>query len=210
MPKPSPAFPDAMIEALRAVADEKGNVPLPLMEKVFRRIQWPTTTPDTLRQELEEIAGKLEEASQETRELMQAQSHQSDISNATLELDAAIKATEDAANCILDAAELVQARVLDSPLASDEEVNEALMEIITACNFQDLSGQRIRKVVTVLQFIAPKIQNLIAVLLEEGEKTAAASQVIGRELDDRSLMNGPQLPDKAPTQADIDALFDKN
>ena len=127
------------------------------------------------------------------------------IPSATDELDAIVGATESATNCILDAAERLEAI---SPVV-DQEVAERLTDITTAiyeaCNFQDLTGQRITKVVRVLKVIEDRVSTLVRVFGEEmGERTEKEEKQV---LSDEDLLNGPQLPENATDQAEIDRLL---
>jgi chemotaxis protein CheZ len=126
------------------------------------------------------------------------------------ELNAIVGATEGATNAILDAVE----RIEKTANAAGGETGPAILADVTliyeACNFQDLTGQRIAKVVSVLQEIDLTVAGLLATLglptsVPAGKPSAAVDTRTGEE----ALLNGPQMPDAAPNQADIDALFDK-
>ena len=86
------------------------------------------------------------------------------------------------------------------------------MRIYDACNFQDLTGQRINKVLTTLEYIEAKIVKLIKLFgfqrdAEEmlNEKIDKVEKKVPRK--NAELLNGPELPNGAPSQDDIDALF---
>ena len=69
--------------------------------------------------------------------------------------------------------------------------------------FQDITGQRITKVVRSLQSMEDKLGSLIAAFGPlEGAMAAAAPQ------GDAALLNGPQLGRNSSSQTDIDALFE--
>src|SRR6266852_1284870 len=91
-----------------------------------------------------------------------------------------------------------------------EEIQERVVSIFEACNFQDLTGQRISKVMTTMKFI----ENHIVVMMDiwggvDAIKAHAPAIIDEREGDDR-LLNGPKLDGDAghASQNDIDALFD--
>src|SRR3712207_6761573 len=77
-----------------------------------------------------------------------------------------------------------------------------------ACNFQDLTGQRITKIVGVLKFVEERLDKMIGVW----GGLDAFKDLVEQEADaddERSLLNGPKL-DEDPghvSQNDIDALF---
>jgi chemotaxis protein CheZ len=80
-----------------------------------------------------------------------------------------------------------------------------------ACNFQDLTGQRISKIVQVMKFIEEHLDRVIAAwsALDSFRDLVAASTPQEAD-DDSALLNGPKLPDDPGhvDQSDIDALFD--
>ena len=127
------------------------------------------------------------------------------IPTATDELDAIVGATETATNLILDACEHIEslAPVVDPSVA--ERLTDITTEIYQACNFQDLTGQRITKVVKVLKTIEERISTLVKVF---GEEVAGATAPVEKAiLSDEDLLNGPQLPGNATDQAEIDRLL---
>ena len=77
------------------------------------------------------------------------------------------------------------------------------------CNFQDLTGQRITKVVSTLRFVEDRIMQMMDIW--GGIETFKDIEVEQRELKegDAALLNGPALESDidVATQDDIDALF---
>jgi chemotaxis protein CheZ len=134
------------------------------------------------------------------------------------ELGAVVGGTEEATQQILEAAESIdQAATALSKVTSpdqqkilSEEIQERVVSIFEACNFQDLTGQRISKVMTTMKFI----ENHITVMMDiwggvDAIKSHAPAIVDTREGDDR-LLNGPKVEGDVghASQDDIDALFD--
>ena len=134
------------------------------------------------------------------------------------ELGAVVGGTEEATQQILEAAEAIDnaATALSRVTSPDqqrllsEEIQERVVSIFEACNFQDLTGQRISKVMTTMKFI----ENHITVMMDiwggvDAIKAHAPPIVDTREGDDR-LLNGPKLDGDVghASQDDIDALFD--
>lgn len=128
------------------------------------------------------------------------------------ELDAIVGATEQATHVILDSVEKIE-HVTGTLTGEPKDIlSNAVTNIYEACNFQDITGQRINKVVRTLKQIEDKVAGLVKAFGDEIERTAslaqAAAPVPGADADpDKSLLNGPQLPGNANSQADIDALF---
>ncbi len=134
------------------------------------------------------------------------------------ELGAVVGGTEEATQQILEAAELIDQAAsalmkVNSPdqrKLLSEEIQERVVSIFEACNFQDLTGQRIKKVMTTMKFI----ENHITIMMEiwggiDAIKSHAPPIVDIREGDQR-LLNGPKLAGETghASQDDIDALFD--
>jgi chemotaxis protein CheZ len=134
------------------------------------------------------------------------------------ELGAVVGGTEEATQQILEAAEaidnaataLAKVTSVDQQKILSEEIQERVVSIFEACNFQDLTGQRISKVMTTMKFI----ENHITVMMDiwggvDAIKSHAPPIVDHREGDAR-LLNGPKLDgdDGHASQNDIDALFD--
>jgi chemotaxis protein CheZ len=76
-------------------------------------------------------------------------------------------------------------------------------EIYTACSFQDLTGQRIRKVIQVLAFLEARIDAMIKIWrLDDLEFVPAEG-----EEQDASLLNGPARPGEGLEQNAIDDIL---
>lgn len=128
------------------------------------------------------------------------------IAHAALELNEVVRHTEEATNTIMDNAEAILR--LSSAGASSEAFSEKATAIMEACSFQDITGQRIKKVLKTLTQIELRVGNLIKLF---GGEIPAGLQIgeieTGQRRADESLLNGPQLSGEAPSQADIDKLF---
>ena len=132
-------------------------------------------------------------------------------------LDSIVNATETATNDILDASEQVEdaikRMVAVAPenaelLSLSEEAGGYLIKIMEACGFQDLTGQRIAKVVATLGLIEDRIVNIIAIWGADAFSEITAENQDGKPRGDGSVMHGPQDVGQGISQADIDALFD--
>jgi chemotaxis protein CheZ len=140
-----------------------------------------------------------------------------EMAKVTGELGAVVGGTEEATQQILEAAEAIDnaATALSKVTSPDqhkllsEEIQERVVSIFEACNFQDLTGQRINKVMTTMKFI----ENHITIMMDiwggvDAIKAHAPAIVDDRQGDDR-LLNGPKLDgdEGHASQNDIDALF---
>ena len=127
--------------------------------------------------------------------------------NTGVELEAVISDTERAANRILDAADRISQHLLndqhlegesseDSHAKLTMDISVEIQEILMACAFQDITGQRIRKTLESIHSIEDSISETLGQLgIATKEPDALAGGV-----EDSSAGH-------ATSQADIDALF---
>jgi chemotaxis protein CheZ len=135
----------------------------------------------------------------------------------TNELDAIVGGTESATDTILSNAEEIDqlASTLAARLKDEQnqqlvqDMQERVIKIFEACNFQDLTGQRITKVVGTLKFIETHIVRMMEIWggLEAFKEIEA--ETIAERQGDAKLLNGPKIAGDAghASQDDIDALF---
>jgi chemotaxis protein CheZ len=134
------------------------------------------------------------------------------------ELGAVVGGTEQATQQILEAAEAIdQASSALSKVNSpeqqkilSEEIQERVISIFEACNFQDLTGQRITKVMATMRFIEKHISEMMEIWGGVDAIRAHAPPIVDTREGDAKLLNGPKLEGDAghASQDDIDALFD--
>ncbi|MCC8983507.1 protein phosphatase CheZ [Bradyrhizobium acaciae] len=133
------------------------------------------------------------------------------------ELGAVVGGTEQATQQILEAVEAIDqaATALSKNVTPDqqkllsEDIQERVVSIFEACNFQDLTGQRINKVMQTMKFIEQHINEMMNIWGGvDAIKTHSPPIVDTREGDAR-LLNGPKLDGDAghASQDDIDAMF---
>lgn len=170
-------------------------------------------TAEQLEKEIERIAEYIAHAKLEIVAITdpsRADGSDKNIAHAALELNEVMRHTEDATNTIMDSSDalvLLAGSLGDAAIA--EKINGHAMGILEACSFQDITGQRIKKVLKTLEQIELRIGNLIT--LFGGQ--LPPGYVVG-EIDtgtpkrpDEDLLNGPQLSKDTPNQDDIDKLF---
>ena len=84
---------------------------------------------------------------------------------------------------------------------------DRVVQIFEACNFQDLTGQRVAHVMATLKFVEEHVARLLTIWhgIEQFEPVVLCEEAGG----DRRFLNGPKLPgDRGhSTQDDIDGLF---
>jgi chemotaxis protein CheZ len=168
-----------------------------------------TANETTLLAEIEELASTVANARAEIAALGADDITASHIPSATDELDAIVAHTATATDSILECCEKIDTV---TPRLTPEDagvMQDVVTRIYEACSFQDLTGQRITKVVATLKTIEAKVAHIIDVFQPEsaGERAAAAAQTRKTPEAAPSLLNGPQLPANAMDQSDIDALL---
>jgi len=130
--------------------------------------------------------------------------------DASAHLDEVIQATEEASHTILDATEVIQAQVNGLGGEKEQKITDAINLIYGACNFQDITGQRITNVIRLLDTIEQRIGKLNALFGTEGDiKAKSAKPIIDANgnYNEKDLLNGPQLKGQGVSQNDVDAMF---
>ena len=133
-------------------------------------------------------------------------------------LDAIIGSTAQATESILGAMEDIDGlveKLREKPDAAQIDalcnlINEQTTAAMEACSFQDLTGQRVSKVIGSLRFVEERV-NSMAEICGRDEITSM-SQEMDYEgdvdlVDDGVALEGPQKAGEAISQDDIDALF---
>ncbi|CAK0752519.1 chemotaxis protein CheZ [uncultured Gammaproteobacteria bacterium] len=204
----------ARIDALRPL--DRSEV-TEIVRQIIGSLEGDFTAADLkLYKELEELARYIQHAKAEIAQLCPGEICDSHIPSATDELDAVVGATEAATNTIMDGCDAISA--IATGLAP--EIRDKLIDVTTrvfeACNFQDVTGQRITKVVRTLKHIEEKIDALVVAFGEQGD-ARGPSQLVTAPVsmgappsvtgDEAALLHGPQLPGKAVDQDEIDRLL---
>ena len=173
-----------------------------------------------MRSELDAMKDAIVQTKADLAALYRSESNGKGMRRAADELDAVVGSTERATGDLLSAVEEIEARAgllraSALPAGSREHVDAILDRVITAyeaCNFQDLTGQRISKIVGVMKFIEEHLDRVIAAwtALDSFRDMMATPQDTPAADDERALLNGPKLDDDPGHvgQTDIDALFD--
>ncbi len=127
------------------------------------------------------------------------------IPTAGAELDAIVANTADATHRIMEAAEAVMSADGTDLNSYQALVCDKMMEIFEACSFQDITGQRVKKVVDTLNHIESRIDRFAKVMgVEDAEVELTEEQKRKKEL----LLNGPAIGGPEVKQDDIDSMFD--
>ena len=170
---------------------------------------------DEIRTEIAEIAGRIQATKVEIAALRHPLANEDKFESATEELSEIVRQTETATDGIMNSAERIEEVVADLlTVTTDEYANSRLGDIadlITgiyeACNFQDLTGQRINKVIKVLNYIEERVDAMMATWDIREFQTMPLPEDITRKDEDLTL-SGPMAEGQAISQEDIDAMFD--
>lgn len=164
--------------------------------------------------ELEDLARYIQQAKYDIAQIKPKDISTDYIPNATDELDAVVGATEEATNKIMDVCDEITAL---SEKCSEEVKTQLIgctTKVFEACNFQDITGQRITKVVETLKHIDARIEAITKAMGDEihhdlklGDKGPKHIHAADPE---KGLLNGPQLAKNAINQDEIDRLLSGN
>lgn len=170
--------------------------------------------------ELEGLGRTVARAKQEIASLCVDDITLSHIPSATDELDAIVDHTAQATNEILDVCETLEGVAGRVGGVEAEALGSAVTRIYEACSFQDITGQRIGKVVTALKAIEARVDQVVSrfgSVTGSGTGTGTVTCFSGQhalpapadreETEGRRLANGPQLPGAATSQEEIDRLM---
>jgi chemotaxis regulatin CheY-phosphate phosphatase CheZ len=181
---------------------------LEAIEKLERSLaaRSETTHEDSIRLTIADMSEAIARTKAEIAAIKPSQDSMGKIEDAAVELDAIVSATEQATSEILAAAEQVQEiawtlREQGTETAVCDKLDDLMTQTYTACSFQDLTGQRIRKIVNVLNFLEARIE---AMNLIWGKHESVAEAPVM----EASLLNGPALPGQGLRQFAVDELLD--
>lgn len=150
------------------------------------------------------IADFIQKARDEISGLQANDIKDSRIPGASMELDAVVRDTERATETIMSEAEaLMNAEPTDLALYK-AEVGAAMLRIFEACSFQDLTGQRVNKVIATLRHIEERVGQFAGALgVVDSVQPISAADQRAKDL----ILNGPAINGPSTTQDDIDAMF---
>jgi chemotaxis protein CheZ len=141
-----------------------------------------------------------------------------DISRMSDELGAIVNGTESATEGILAAVEKIDedatdlnAALTDASLKNlSSDIQDQVVKIYEACNFQDLTGQRISKVIRTFSFIERRVDEMMEIWGGIDSFKGFEPAPVAECPKGGHLLNGPSLHDEedVASQDDIDALFD--
>lgn len=172
---------------------------------------------DKVRHEVEAIAARITLTKQEIAALRHPLAKDDKLSSASLELSAVVKSTEEATQAIMQVAEHLDEITREvTSLVSDayvvtrlNEMSESITRLFEACSFQDLTGQRITKVVKTIDFIEERIETMQVIWgRKDLEKIPVPDEDVIHKMDDGLVLHGPtDSAGGAISQDEVDKLF---
>jgi chemotaxis protein CheZ len=152
---------------------------------------------------------------QELAGIAQNKGDQTTIEGMADRLDAIVASTAEATETILAAMESLDGlidKIRAHPEAAEldalcDQMADKAMAAMEACSFQDLTGQRVSKVIGSLRFVEERV-NAMADICGQNEIAQIDEYVDApTQTDDGVALEGPQRPGDAISQDDIDQLF---
>lgn len=202
----------AEIKALRTLVEPKEDA-----QRILDTYQAQLSEMQKLKGELVIIHNAIVRTKQEIATLHVTGFHGQSVSRMTHELDAVVNGTEQATQTILNMVEdidqfastMIEQGKDDAEKQIGHEIQARVVKVFEACNFQDITGQRISKVVNTWKFI----EHHVVQMMDIWGGIDAFKEFIPEEPPkpegDDALLNGPKLEEDVghASQDDIDALF---
>ena len=184
--------------ALRALAERRDSGASDALQSLKREL---ALIRDTIARNTRELGTLIDDGKQRR------------MARAADELRASVDGMDHATQKILTSVELIDdgAKALASSLKNDyerglaQDIQDHVVNIYEACNFQDLAGQRISNVIGIMTMV----EDQIAAMIERCNTVTGASPGSAKAPPARELLNGPKLDDDAghASQGDIDKMF---
>jgi chemotaxis protein CheZ len=163
-----------------------------------------------LQRELREIADYIKAMKAEIGGLQFNELKHTRIPAAGQELDAIVKATEAASNTIMECAEAVLASDASDPASFKAMVDQKMLIVFEACSFQDITGQRVAKVIETLKHIEARVSRFTEALrTRDTGRFVSAEERASAERKQRLILHGPQLDGSGNDQREVDRLMAK-
>lgn len=171
-----------------------------------------TGTDERLRYEIGNLSQYIERFRQEIARLNKGDPD-SNFKNMSDHLDAIIEHTDSATHAILQNLEEISDLVCqiqekvkdDATSALCDQAMEKTTNAMESCTFQDITGQRVTKIIRSMQFVEERVVAMVELMGRDSVEKEASTLELEEEKD--PLLSGPQLPGNAISQDDIDKLF---
>jgi chemotaxis regulatin CheY-phosphate phosphatase CheZ len=177
---------------------------------------------ELIRRELSSVRSHIDQVKSEISTLTEEESSDNRFRRATAELYEIVTSTARATDDILSAAEAIKEvsdKLPPEYAAQRETIGKHCLNVFQACSFQDITGQRIAKVVKTLDYVEQRVSAMLAIggLADESQPekpiiaalapVTAMSGPVSVKQEAETLLNGPQLPGRGLNQDAIDQLL---
>ena len=172
---------------------------------------------DKLREEVNNLMRYVERLHQELADVVKKEGgEKTSFQSMSDQLDEIITSTDAASNTILESGEVIAdlGAKLGEELSEEKrselsaDVVARALDIMEACSFQDLTGQRATKILRSLRFVEERVSAMVEVCGTEIISQLSEEIVADQDPPEDVEMHGPALAGEAISQAEIDALFD--
>ena len=177
------------------------------------KVKEPTTIKEmqVLKKGLIELMSHIQKIKKEIALIKNPDDHFAEISD---ELDAVIESTEQATSDIMENSENIddivneiKAKIKDENIIKSlDKISENTSNIIVSCSFQDITGQRVTKVIRAMQYVEERINSLIATWGREDIEKIKIEKAEETD-EEKKLLNGPALKGQGISQAEVDAML---
>lgn len=122
------------------------------------------------------------------------------------ELAAIVEALHIATSNILNSIEIIESQ---STVISSDKLKDAVTHIYEACSFQDITGQRMSKIIQLLKKLEMRVEGLLGRSGDNAATERYAKMLINQKKNDRKneFLVGPTSGPVGITQKEIDNLF---
>jgi chemotaxis protein CheZ len=177
-----------------------------ILQSAMASVGSETEATKKLQQELQVLHDYIENMRSELAQMRSIEISHNHIPSATDELDAVVGETAKATGTIMDACEKIE--TIGGKIGGDQgnELSAIVTSIYEACGFQDITGQRITKVVKTIKNIENKVGDILSAFGHAipGKESGPAAPSLQEKA---SLLNGPQLKGPSVNQDEIDKLL---
>lgn len=208
----APASPEQLTHIVEFLRRERHDLSLEdvmvLAERMAATLDETVARVDTLlHDEFRLIVGEIATLRRDIGSLRPDHMRFERIPEAGRELDMVVEATETATVTIMEAAETIMAADASDPQAYKEMVDEKMILIFEACSFQDITGQRIRKVVSTLRWIEERLAQLSHKLKIADADPSHQGETEEERRKRELILHGPQMKGEGVSQDFVDDVF---
>lgn len=185
------------------------------LENTLVKERAPSSLLDRVKMDLADMSAAIERTKDEIAQIKHEDSVGTErFERASSELDAIVNQTEQATGDILGAAEQIQEhawilREEGADNAKCDALDEQATNIYMACSFQDLTGQRIKKIVDAMRYVEKRINSMIDIWGFEEQSLSLKEGDLAKDdaRPDAHLLNGPALAGEGVDQTDVDSII---